>query len=151
MSACRKVWNLLHDAVIVGIAGTLPGTLELDLQVDYLRTRFADPGNRPRLSLEGCREFVFRDWNADNGIATDLTVIADKHLWILRDRTGERCTVHCSEYMVGRGGTLEVSADQTLLALDSGRITSLDELSAVADAYWTEWESRSGEKPPRLS
>jgi len=56
MSSCPDIWNLLHDAVIVGIAGKVPGTLELDLQIDYLRTRFPDPGNLLRLLLEGCRE-----------------------------------------------------------------------------------------------
>jgi hypothetical protein len=149
MDSCPRVWNLLHDAKIVGIAGTVPGALDLELEIDYLRTRFAEPGNRLRLSLQDCREFVFRDWNAAKGVTSDLTTIAEKRLWVLSaEQSDEHCIVHCSEYSVAgtQGGTLTIAAGQTRLALDSGRIISFDELDAVSTAYWTEWEADAGRK-----
>jgi hypothetical protein len=37
MDSCPRVWNLLHDATIVRIAGTVPGNLDVELEIDYLR------------------------------------------------------------------------------------------------------------------
>src|SRR5580698_8954953 len=56
------VWNILHDGVIVAIAGTLPGDLRLDVEIDYLRKRIPDPGTLIRVLLVGCTRFSFREY-----------------------------------------------------------------------------------------
>lgn len=40
-------------------------------------------------------------------------------------------------------GILEMKCGDGLVSLDSGRNILLNELLAVAEAYWEEWESKS--------
>lgn len=66
-------------------------------------------------------------------------------LCILSADVAERsCIVHCSASALLNigGGRLEVATDAAVLALDSGRQIALEELAAVSDVYWEEWESR---------
>jgi hypothetical protein len=145
MDQCSEIWNLLHDATIIGIAGEVPGVLRLDLKADYLRRRFAESGDRFILSLHGCRRFTFRPWDTADQATTDIVEIGRRNLRIpSADQAEEHCIVHCSgsATVSEGGGTLEVATDGAILALDSGRPVTPQELTTVSDAYWAAWESR---------
>jgi hypothetical protein len=134
-------WNLLHDATVTACTATAPGVLRIEIESDYLRSRFHPPGRSFVLTLHRCRRFVFRPCAGALPV-TDLLVIEKQRLWILSaDQAGTVCTVHCQHEGNDGGGTLEVEADEAALALDTGREIKMDELRDVATAYWDEWPS----------
>lgn len=143
MDVCPAIWNVLHDAIVVGITGEVRGSVRLELECDYLRERFARTGNRFYLSLHDCTRFAYRPWLDDTNAINDLRQLAGRRLWILSaDVAADHCKVHCSEHIPGgNGGVLEVSASFAEVHLDDGTGVTLNELETVAEEYWTEWES----------
>ena len=140
MSMRPEIWNVLHDGTIAGVSGRVPGEVRIEIEADYLRTRFVDPGVRFVITLQDCRTFAFQQWSSAENLVTDLQEIAALRLWILSaDVAEDYCVVHCTQG--DKGGTLKVSARDASLALDSGRTLTLEEILSAADAYWAEFAS----------
>jgi hypothetical protein len=99
LDSCPTVWNVLHDAIVVGLTGAVPGTIRLELDCDYLRDRFDQPGHRFYLSLHDCTRFAYRPWLDNQNAIDDLRLLAERRLWILRaDVAAGYCLVHCNEH-----------------------------------------------------
>jgi hypothetical protein len=127
------IWNILHDGVVVSVEGTVPGDLRIDIEIDYLRKRFAEPGTLIQVLLIGCTRFAFREYEKSK-FSTALTEIAAMGPEIVSVSMKDGvCEVDCTE------GTLEVVARDGAIRLDNGREVTLQELSGVAEAYWKEW------------
>lgn len=74
----------------------------------------------------------------ENPLVTDFTDLAATRPQILRAKDWtDASIVECNN------GDLRVFATNAALSLNSGREISLAELQTVAEAYWTEWSSRS--------
>ena len=131
------IWNVLHDGSIISIQGAFPGTVRFAVSIQYLREQFPYPGETIQGTLTDCTRFAYRDYEAPE-FCTDLPAIAASEPEILsaemRSDISEVCCV---------GGTLEVRAGGGSLALDSGRVITLQELIDVSEAYWTEWSERA--------
>ncbi len=136
MNFYPAIWNVLHDGSIVAVRGTIPGTVQIDVSIRYLRKRFPDTGETIQVTLTGCTRFAYRDFE-EHEFTTDLSKIAALEPEILsaemRDDINDICCVN---------GMIEVCASGGSIALDSGRTITLQELIDVADAYWTEWSER---------
>lgn len=131
------IWNVLHDGSIISIRGAVPGTVQLDVSIEYLRERFADPGKFVQVTLKGCTRFAYRDFD-EGQFTTDFSAIAAFQPEILSAEVRDRlCVVDCVS------GVLEVVAVDGSLALDGGRVLTLQELVDVSHAYWTEWRERA--------
>lgn len=131
------IGNVLHDGAIIAIHGVVPGEVRLDVEIDYLRKRFTDPGQAFQITLNGCTWLAFRSWNEDEAVITDVTRIAALELEILSaEMRAERFDIHCG------GGTLEIIAADGSLTLDSGRPLTLPDLLDAATAYWQEFSRR---------
>jgi hypothetical protein len=127
------IWNILHDGVIVAVDGTLPGDLQIDIEIDNLRKRIPDPGALIQVLLIGCTRFAFREYEK-SGFSTALTEIAAMGPEIVTASMKDGvCEVDCT------AGTLEVVAGDGAIGLDSGRAVTLQELTEVAESYWKEW------------
>jgi hypothetical protein len=142
---CPDIWNVLHDAIIIAIRGALPGDLQMELDCDYLRDRFQNPGDRFVLILRDCSRFAYVPWSDESDTIEDHHALIARRLWILSaDSMDGWCKVHCSEAIVnGNGGWLEVVAAAVDLELDDGTPVSLDQLKTVARDYWEELSSDS--------
>jgi hypothetical protein len=127
-------WNVLHDGRIVRVCGAVPGEVQLAIDIGYLRERFAAPGDCILVTLHDCTAFSYEHWDSD-AVSTDFASILSVEPAILS--ADEPGTVFCNS------GTLRVHASGFSLALDSGCSITLDELLAVAEAYWTEWSERA--------
>jgi hypothetical protein len=150
VETCPAIWNVFHDGIIVRVEGSIPGDLALLIECDYLRKRFTEPGGQFTLTIHDCSKFQFRPWADDQSLVTDLNALGRLGLWILSaDETDDQCKVHCSLTGPGSGGVLEVIAGEATLRLDAGRLITLTEIENVAEAYWTEWESRSRSDPEK--
>lgn len=96
------IWNVLHDGGIIAIHGAVPGTIRLDVSIEYLRERFTDPGEIIQVTLTDCTWFAYRDYEAQD-FCTDLPAIAASEPEILSaEMCGDISKVCCV------GGTLEV-------------------------------------------
>ncbi len=134
------IWNVLHDGSIDRVAGTVPGRVSLYVGIEYLRERIPDDGEYIIVTLDECKSLVYRPYNSTIEM-TDLTTIGGKSLTILNAEM-EKSTCRVFTDL----GILEIQFDGGSLSLDSGRIISLRDLLAVADAYWTAWKSKSNDK-----
>ena len=140
MSMRPEFWNVLHDGTVARVGGRVPGEVRIEIEADYLRTRFVDPGGRFVITLQDCRTFAFQQWSSPENPVTNLQEIAALRLWILSaDVADDYCVVQCTQG--DNGGTLKVSAQDASLALDNGRTLTLEEIRSVADAYWAEFAS----------
>mgnify|MGYP001560042530 CR=1 FL=1 len=136
-----EFWNVLHDGFITGVSGSVPGDVQLGVEIDYLRQRFADPGDRIVLTLHGCTALSYHPF--DEVPVTDFTVLAQAKPQILRAKDWtDASLVECA------AGDLRITATGAALALDNGRPLSLEELGATAGAYWAEWSERSAKANP---
>ena len=134
------IWNLLHDGSIEGASGSVPGTVRLEIDIQYLREKFSDDGRLIILTLHGCSKFEFSD-NKDN-LPRGINEIANFCPEILSARdVGIYCEVTCF-ISNGHYGVIRVAADDFTLALDSGRISTLEELDSIAKAYWKDFGKR---------
>jgi hypothetical protein len=131
------IWNVLHDGVIVAVDGNVPGTLCLDVSIDYLRKRFSETGESIQILLTGCTRFAYREFEAAT-FSTELPIITAMEPEILSASMKDSvCEIECA------AGVLEVVAAGGSARLDSGRAIPLQELIEVAECYWTEWSERA--------
>lgn len=139
MDPCPRIWDFLHDAIVENVAGACPGTVEFWISGEHLRRKFPEPGDFFVLRLEGCSLLRFREYAREFPVITAFAELTDGELQILSaDDRGEYCEVHCHPLSGRYGmGTLDVSAADVRLSLDSGREVGLDDLSAASKAYWS--------------
>ncbi len=131
------MWNVFHDGTIEQIQGHVPGKLQLQISVEYLRERIPDEGNAFILTLQDCSQFVYQEYES-NSTEERLPVIQEKQLGVLNAEKLDR-----GSRVFMETGQLDLQSESFLLQLDSGRQLSIDELKNVAQAYWTEWQAKS--------
>jgi hypothetical protein len=146
MPSLAGVFNLLHDAIIVGITGQVPGAVVLEIDCDHLRERLEGPGNRFFLTINDCTRFIYHPAETAASMC-DLTAIAGRRLWMQdSDQHEGFCIVHCSEHLpTGSRGKLEIAAGGLTVTIDSGREVSFGELEEAAEEYWS--GIRAGQNP----
>ena len=133
MNFFPAIWNVLHDGRIVALQGEVPGTIRFHVSIDYLRKRFSDPGETIEVTLNNCTSFAYQD-DGSNEFTTDLPAIVATEPEILSaEMRGNTSVIRCV------GGTLETSASDGSIMLDSARAITLQELIDVSESYWTEW------------
>ena len=128
------LWNVLHDGGVDRVEGAVPGTVRLHCYCQYLRKSFEEPGDGFVITLYGCTSLTYQPYTADE--ATDDF-----------DAIGEAADFLSAEVpteIFGMYGWLRLEAAGYSLALDTGRPIALDDLKAVAAAYWTEFSERTG-------
>ena len=137
MNIFPDVWNVLHDGSIDALSGTVPGTLQIDVSIEYLRERFADPGTIIRLTLKECSHFAFIGFDTTVAITCLSTLAALEPEILSATMNGDICEIICVE------GILRIAANSGSIELDNGRPITLDELVSEAEKYWREWKERS--------
>ena len=92
---CEDIWEVLHDAIIIRLDGAVPGDVYLELDCDYLRDRFKNPGNRFFLTLRSCSRFAYTPRSDESQLIVDFDALAQRRLWILSaDAMDGWCKVH---------------------------------------------------------
>jgi hypothetical protein len=129
-----SLWGNFHDATLLSAQGSVPGTIVLTLECQYLRQMFGDTGDSFLLHLNDCSLFEFEPF--DKPAIADLSEISQLELEILSSEVGDPLEVCCVS------GILRVRYGSAQAALDSGQSVSLPELDAASENYWTQWEQR---------
>ena len=137
----------MHDGSIVGIAGQVPGTVRVEVDIGYLRKRFPDAGKTIVVTLDGCTRFAYRPYEIKKGLPPNEKFITDFDAIVaLKPLISDAEMKGNVVIVAGSYGMFEAAALGGSLSLDSGRAITLDELIAVAEAYWAEFRERSRKK-----
>jgi len=131
----RDIWGVFHDGVVKLIEGTVPGTLKLEIEIDYLRRMFPEPGDRFVVMLIGCSKFVYAGY--DEPPTEDLSHIQSREPEILYITSEQPVVLDCNE------GTLEIEYDEMTVGLESGQAVDYETLASACRKYWTDWKSRT--------
>lgn len=134
----QPIFNIFHDGSIA--AGELAGgTLRLTIDIQYLAERIRPDYTSFKVTLHGVAGLSFTPWTDGKSepiddpariLALDLEILSC-------NRDGERLTILCSQHSsIGLGGELALAASSASVADEGGREWSLDELAALATAYW---------------
>ena len=134
-----SLWNLLHDATLAAVEGSVPGDLLLTIECDYIREMLPRTGAGFVVRLCGCSFFEFEPY--DQPPYADLPAIGQLELEILSAEAGNPLAICCT------GGTLRLRYESAEIALDSGKAISLGELDRAAARYWRQWEQRNQPAP----
>ncbi|MBD8528956.1 MULTISPECIES: hypothetical protein [unclassified Massilia] len=131
-----EFWGILHDGGIANIAGTVPGTISIDISIGYLRQQFPDKGTGFKVVLTDCTRFEFAEY--DRELLHDVESIVERDPEILNlEHGGDPVVVNCTM------GTLTLLYATASVYLDSGTPVSFEELSAASSAYWEAWKART--------
>ena len=139
----RTLFTVFHDGSITA-ADLVAGTLRLSIEIRYLAERINPGYTSFQVTLHEVSGLSLRPWtNADPVSLHDPADIFAADLEILDCASdGERLTITCNQDIADRwGGVLAFQAAAASVHDEGGRDLSLDELIALATAYWEEWEA----------
>jgi hypothetical protein len=124
----HDVWNVFHDGDIVSVVGSAPGEVCIEIEIQYLRELFTDPGTSIFLTLHKCTRYEYELFKNPE-VAGDMEILSVKTV-------GDVGQVCCQT------GILYVCAEDFSMKLDSGRTISFEELCWVSAWYWADWSGR---------
>ena len=129
----RDIWRVFHDGVLKHIDGGVSGILMLDVEIEYLRNMFEEPGNSFRIELTGCTKMVYSEY--DQEPTHDVAQIQDRELEILYVTSEQPLLLDCVM------GTLEFEYESMHVRLPSGVEVSYESLASASERYWSEWRA----------
>ncbi|MDT7520644.1 hypothetical protein RAE19_18445 [Rhodoferax sp. TBRC 17660] len=131
----RDIWGVFHDGVLKYIDDSVPGTLMLEVEIEYLRGMFDEPGTSFRIELTGHTKVVYSEY--DEEPSQDITKIQERMPEILYVTSEQPLLLDCVM------GTLELEYDAMRVMLPSEVEVSYESLVSASDRYWSEWSVRS--------
>ena len=137
------LWNVLHDGTVESISGSVPGEIQLNIGIEYLRSQFPLPGEYFRVNLHECTQFAHREYGSEEWIE-ELDVINFAQPDILCAEMQENDCIVSG----GQGVFKFVARRQSIGVLDEAgkvREISLEDLMQVATDYWEAWEKQNKE------
>ena len=139
MILLTEIWNILHDGTLAGIKGTVPGNVQLAIEIPYLRDFFSPPGKSFLIDLKDCsllRMTIMTICN-EHIVTEDTSKIINLKCIILSTDS-----LACPAKIITTEGELELSYSSVGLSLDTGEAITHQELDAACALYW----KRFGEK-----
>jgi hypothetical protein len=131
----HDIWGVFHDGSVIRIDGAVPGTLRLEIDIQYLRRMFPEPGDCFIVTLSDCTKFTFTEY--DGPPITDHARIQALEPEILYVNELEPLILDCD------GGTLELDYQEMSVSLESGYPVGYDDLVSAADKYWAAFAARA--------
>lgn len=130
------LWNLLHDGVIVGLQGAVPGDVTVEVEIAYLRSIFPEQGDRLRVLLASCSRLELHKTDGNSSAVTDRATIVAGELEILSaEQRDETVAV-----LVAQGGSnfawLILQYESAQVSVESGRAVPLEEVAEASRRYW---------------
>ncbi len=144
MNPRAELWNVLHDGTIDAIQGSVPGDIEIQVDILYLRKMFSDDGESIVVRLTNCTKLSMKIWE-DDVITDDPERIASTETEILSTES-DGVPVH----IVTTLGELDLEFDDFSLWLDNGRQITFLELCDACENYWNRWENEAKQNKSRM-
>lgn len=131
----RNIWGVFHDGEITQVTGSVPGDVQLCMEIGYLRALFPEPGDYFIIELLNCTHLQFSEY--DEAPTNDLARIAERRPEVLYVTTETPLVLDCAM------GTLELEYTDMRVRLPSGRKVSEHELTIACEQYWNDWEAKA--------
>lgn len=129
------IWNIFHDGVISNLKGSIPGNVNILVEIEYLRNMFPGSGSGSgfNVHLSGCTQCEFEEY--DQAPISDFAGIVKIEPVILSAEDSVLpMIINCTM------GVLRLAYQSATVTLDSGEPVSNHELSEACARYWHEWE-----------
>ncbi len=122
-------WQYFHDGGVTQITGSIPGDLEIFVEITYLREMFLVGGTNFIVYLQNCTQIKYRPFQgAATSEMTEITAAKPQILYANFTKTG--IEIECDK------GILQLDYESASITLDSGQIVSNEELHFVSNRYW---------------
>lgn len=128
MNMNRDIWGVFHDGVIEHVEGSFPGSVNLDLSINYLRDMFDGDGTGFKVQLGGCTQFEYCEF--DELPTTNFEEIGKRQVEILYVISANPLVLDCAM------GTLKLEYDSMRVTLDTGEPVSYEALVKASEKYW---------------
>lgn len=136
----KTFWNCLHDGEITLITGALR-TIQINVQISYLRSMFPGAGDSFVVSLTDCSRFDFVEGKSQPKTSSVVEISSKKLTILSASQEGSCITLAC----IGREyGELKLEYGGLTICTDSGDNVSVEELDRASEEHWNRWE-RIGE------
>ncbi len=146
----RDIFNIFHDGDIANFTVS-KDSIDLVIEIPYLAQRINKNFRNFYLKLNGCNDITLQTWPHKKEDISEIFKNPDQifqsRLWILSaEIKGCKIEVACSQndhtfdYC---GGHLGFSVDSAIVLDENNREYSVEELSEICDAYWSDWETKS--------
>ncbi len=134
----RDIWGVFHDGILKRIEGTIPGTLTLEIEIEYLRGMFDEPGYSFAVEITNCTRFRYNEYEEQP--TEDVAKILERELEILYVASEYPLVLDCVM------GTLELEYDALRVMLPSGHEVNYESLVQASEKYWSDWSARMKHK-----
>ena len=133
-----ELWDILHDGVIEGVDGNVPGDLTLTVEIEYLRELFSDGGKNFIVKLIGCDTLTYQP----DGPSELLDSLASEIPEGIHsgEADGDLVRVYCMN------GVLSIRYRDFSLMLDNGQPITLAELGEKSQEYWDSFGRAADER-----
>jgi hypothetical protein len=131
----RDIWAVFHDGVLKNIEGTVPGTLRLQIEIEYLREMFDEPGISFAVELNNCTKFKYSEYEEQP--TENIARVQEREPEVLYVLSEHPLVLDCVM------GTLELEYDAMRVTLPSGGEVSYGSLESASEKYWSEWNARA--------
>ncbi|WP_130414395.1 hypothetical protein [Fluviicoccus keumensis] len=122
------IWGVFHDGAISRIWGSIHKTVNLEIDISYLRNMFSEPGDSFLITLVNCSLFKYTEFGS---LPTfDLQEIAQLSPEILYVTNEDPLVISCVN------GTMELIYESILIALSPGINVSYEDLTDANTRYW---------------
>jgi len=146
---CR-IFDIFHDGCIANYQ-YVDNDLELEIEIRYLAERVKSDYRKFWLRLQNTHSIVFKTWpndhNAEPECIESLTRVFEPELGILScEVEGLSLNVACNQPSKNWnycGGTLTLQADGAIVRDEGKKEYSIEELGAICEKYWSEWEKKN--------
>ena len=143
MKTDYKIWNILHDGVLVDIIGTVPGYLTIRVEIEYLANKLNGQEDSIFVILKNCTLFEYeRQWTKDEAQLyknlSDLEGISPSLMVLSCDEMDDHLLIYdiC--------GSLKIRYDTAELTLKNGDPLTFQELNNASKEYWDNFGSKDG-------
>ena len=113
----------------------MPGTLRLQIEIEYLREMFDEPGISFAVELNNCTKFKYSEYEEQP--TENIAKVQEREPEILYVISEHPLVLDCVM------GTLELEYDAMRVRLPSGSEVSYGSLESTSEKYWSEWNARA--------
>lgn len=125
-------WQYFHDGGITQILGSIPGDLEILVEIPYLREIFPIDGTSFVVSLQNCNRVEYDLFQESQGsiVSQIAEIIAAEPQILYADFIETGVKIECDK------GILRIDYESARITLDSGQPVGDEVLVSVSNRYW---------------
>lgn len=127
-------WGIFHDGGLDKIKGEIPGELNLNIGILYLRQMFPGVGSGFIVYLKNYTLLEYTEYSEQP--TRDLSLIEKSELELVSVESTNPILLNCVT------GTLQLAYETASVTLDTGEPVTDSELASASKKYWETWKQK---------